>query len=69
MFNEPKTVVFNDLELFIRTNMRVGIGGDRWPAATLFSELLTQNRLQKFFENLFDNKVVIELGSGTGLDL
>jgi tRNA1(Val) A37 N6-methylase TrmN6 len=46
--------------------MGVGIGGDKWPAADQFCSLITDYRWAAFFEDLFSNKKVIELGSGTG---
>ena len=49
------------------TQMVVGIGGDRWPAANKFCELICHNKLRIFYSELFDNKRVIDLGSGTGL--
>lgn len=46
-------------------DLGVGIGGDLWPATTQFTRLLVAHRA--FFSSLFDNKRVLELGSGTGL--
>lgn len=48
-------------------DMGVGIGGDRWPAATLFCEFMTTQKWSEFFTNLFLDKKIIELGSGTGM--
>jgi methylase of polypeptide subunit release factors len=46
--------------------MGVGIGGDKWPAAELFCELVTDPRWRPYFQGLFEGKTVIELGAGTG---
>lgn len=46
--------------------MGVGIGGDKWPAAELFCELVTDPQWKTYFEGLFEGKTVIELGAGTG---
>ena len=45
----------------------VGIGGDLWPAATMFSNVVVSEAYRGFFSELFCGKNIIELGSGTGL--
>jgi len=55
------------VEVDLMADMGVGIGGDRWPAANLFCDFLSNEKWSDFFTNLFLNKKVIELGSGTGL--
>lgn len=46
----------------------IGIGGDLWPAATMFSNIIShQCYKESFFAPFFQNKRVLELGSGTGL--
>lgn len=47
--------------------MQLGIGGDTWPAAELFCHLLLSPSWHSFFQKLFHQKTVIELGSGHGL--
>lgn len=56
----------NRVEVDLIADMGVGIGGDRWPAANLFCEFITMEKWSEFFTNLFSDKKVIELGSGTG---
>ena len=52
------------MTLFV--DMGVGIGGDKWPAADQFCSVITDYRWESFFEDLFSNKRIVELGSGTG---
>ena len=52
------------MTLFV--DMGVGIGGDKWPAADQFCSVITDYRWESFFEEIFSNKRIIELGSGTG---
>ena len=53
------------LNLFM--DMGVGIGGDKWPAAEQFCELIMESSYHSFFRDLFEGKRVIELGSGNGM--
>ena len=56
------------LQLFLSVDIAgVGIGGDMWPAATLFSNVATSVSYRGFISSLFDGRRVLELGSGTGL--
>ena len=67
MATESISVVkFGDVDIKLKVNMSVGIGGDRWPAANLFSNLISQSKWKVFFTDLFKDKSIIELGSGTG---
>ena len=54
------------IELFV--DMNIGIGGDKWPAAELFGQLVTDERWKPYFSKLFCGKSVVELGAGTGLN-
>ena len=51
----------------LMVDMKVGIGGDKWPAAEMFCKILLDPRFHDFFRNFFNKKNVIELGAGTGL--
>jgi predicted nicotinamide N-methyase len=62
-----RTVKYNDLEVVLKLDMGIGIGGDKWPAAELFCNVATDPKYRKEFSSLFDSKRTIELGSGTGL--
>ena len=55
-----------DIRLFV--DMIIGIGGDKWPAAELFCELISHETWKPYFSKLFNGKKVIELGAGTGLN-
>jgi SAM-dependent methyltransferase len=54
-------------KVILNLDMGVGIGGDKWPAADLFCFLAASTKLESFFNQLFDGKRVLDLGSGTGL--
>lgn len=60
------TITFNNYSIDLKCDCGVGIGGDKWPAATKFCGLISQQRWFLFFSQIFDSKSVIELGSGTG---
>lgn len=66
-----RTLVFGDGSssgaVKLKLDMSVGIGGDTWPAADLFSFLIAHKACESAFSKLFVDKSVIELGSGTGL--
>jgi hypothetical protein len=56
------------LKIPLFVDMNAGIGGDVWPAANLFGNLLTQSSdMYQVFSQIFLQKKVIELGSGNGL--
>lgn len=55
----------SSLKLYV--DMKVGLGGDKWPAADLFIAFINDKRWKGFFTDLFHNKTIMELGSGTGL--
>ena len=57
----------DNVSLKLCTHMAVGIGGDRWPAANKFCELICDKMLNSFYFQLFNDHTVIDLGSGTGL--
>ena len=59
--------IYGSVSVKLYTDMAVGIGGDKWPAAELFCRLATSERWKSFFSSLTDGKRCIELGSGTGL--
>jgi hypothetical protein len=61
-------VVFNDVHLQLHVDMNIGIGGDKWPAADLFCNLVASDRWRSFFGELFDRKSIVELGSGNGTE-
>lgn len=48
-------------------DMGVGIGGDKWPAADTFCNMITCPEMSKFFGSLLNGKRVLELGSGNGV--
>lgn len=62
-------IAFGNIGIKLKVDMRVGIGGDRWPAANLFCNFISQPRWQSFFKDLFKDKAIIELGAGTGASL
>ena len=57
------------LELLFDVDLAgVGIGGDLWPAATMFSNLLSAPCYRQFFAAMFSTSSAgVELGSGTGM--
>lgn len=59
--------VGQSIEITLSVDMQLGIGGDTWPAAELFCHLLLSPSWHSFFQKLFHQKTVIELGSGHGL--
>lgn len=58
---------FGNHELNLFLDMGVGIGGDKWPAEEKFCNMLIQPRWKSFWAELFSEKVVLELGAGTGM--
>lgn len=58
---------YNNISISLLLDMSIGIGGDKWPAADLFCQLITSNNWKEYFQILFQNKRCIELGSGTGI--
>ncbi len=63
-----QTVVYNEIKIDLLLDMGVGIGGDKWPAADLFCQLVTSEVWRPWFQQIFQGKKCIELGSGTGVD-
>jgi hypothetical protein len=59
-------ILYNKIEIDLLLDMAVGIGGDKWPAADLFCQLCTSDQWKQWFQQLFDGRRCIELGSGTG---
>lgn len=56
------------IELSLNINLAgVGIGGDLWPAANLFSNLMASRQFRPFFKTLLEDKSILELGAGVGL--
>jgi 16S rRNA G1207 methylase RsmC len=57
---------FIEIPLFV--DMHAGIGGDIWPAANLFCNMLTRSHdFYQKFDKIFAGKTILELGSGNGL--
>lgn len=54
-----------EIQLFV--DMNVGIGGDVWPAAECFCKWITVDAYHAFFVSVFNDKRVLELGSGNAL--
>lgn len=53
------------IRLFV--DMNVGIGGDIWPAAECFCNWMLLDAYYDFFATLYNQKRVLELGSGNAL--
>ena len=53
------------IKLFL--DMKVGIGGDKWPAAELFCSFVTSASWKTFFASLVHGRDCCELGSGNGI--
>lgn len=62
-----RKVKYNDIEIALKLDMGIGIGGDKWPAAELFCNVVTDPKYFGEFSQLINSKRTIELGSGTGL--
>ena len=60
-------VNYGDHPLRLFLDMGVGIGGDKWPAADMFCSMITLPRWKDFFGHIFQEKRVLELGSGNGV--
>lgn len=60
-------VCFGSNQLRVFLDMGVGIGGDKWPAADIFCNLIVEPQWRQFFVQLLDGKRVLELGSGNGV--
>ena len=58
---------YHNVDVVLKLDMGVGIGGDKWPAAELFCTVVSDKKHLGTFSSVFDGKRVIELGSGTGL--
>mmetsp|Transcript_8680 Transcript_8680/g.8800 ORF Transcript_8680/g.8800 Transcript_8680/m.8800 type:complete len:133 (-) Transcript_8680:121-519(-) len=58
---------YNGEKLMILSDNSVGIGGDKWPAAELFCDFLSNSVWRDYFSSLLANKRCIELGAGNGL--
>ena len=65
---QVKTLRYGSETVQLYVDMGVGIGGDKWPAADLFAQLVMDPTWKPYFAKLFQNKVVLELGAGTGLN-
>lgn len=60
--------ILPDDKIQLEVDMTVGIGGDRWPGAMTFCRLIANLAYRySVFHDIFTDKKVIELGSGTGL--
>ena len=55
------------IALRLYLDMSVGIGGDKWPAAELFCNFITDPSQYDFFRSQFAARRCVELGSGNGL--
>jgi predicted nicotinamide N-methyase len=60
-----RLVICAGKELLLRCDTSAGIGGSLWNAGFLLMEHMQQHAT--FYEPLIKGKVIIELGSGTGL--
>jgi hypothetical protein len=58
---------FHSLSISLEVDMSVGIGGERWPAASNFCNLISNPLWAHFFGKLFQDKRIVDLGSGTGI--
>ena len=69
MLSRPKNlaVEYNGTPINLKVDLSIGIGGDKWPAATQYCALVSDPKWFEFFSGLFDGKKIIELGAGTGL--
>lgn len=67
MTRRESKLQYNEYSLHVCLDMQVGLGGDKWPAADLFCFLITSPLWIPMFNPIFDNKTVIDLGSGTGI--
>ncbi len=67
MTRRESRLQYNEYILDVCLDMQVGLGGDKWPAADLFCFLITSPLWIPKFNSIFDNKTVIDLGSGTGI--
>jgi hypothetical protein len=69
MTSRPKIleVKHNGISVNLKVDLSIGIGGDKWPAATQYCALVSDAKWFDFFSYLFDGKKIIELGAGTGL--
>jgi len=66
--NDGESVENNSVATMkLYVDMGVGIGGDVWPAAELFCKIVTSQTSFSYYKRLFDNKKILELGSGNGL--
>jgi hypothetical protein len=61
------SVCYGDSTLRVYLDMGVGIGGDKWPAADMFCNLILQPQWKSFFTGLINGKRVLELGSGNAV--
>ena len=62
------TISYGEINLKLYVDMRVGIGGDKWPAAELFCSFVSNTvTSKKLFRNQFSGKKILELGSGNGM--
>eukprot|EP01031_Cornospumella_fuschlensis_P026954 gene26954-32568_t len=57
----------NDVVIKIFVDMNVGIGGDIWPAADIFCSWMTLPQYANFFASIFNDRRILELGSGNSL--
>jgi hypothetical protein len=47
------------INIKLLSDMAVGIGGDRWPAANKFCDLICTTKLYSFYGELFNNKKIL----------
>lgn len=67
-FPNPNETTVSPIDISLYVDMNVGIGGDIWPAAQLFCNLLTYSKEYfQHWQQIFNDKRVLELGSGNGL--
>ena len=62
------TINYGRVNFNLYVDMRVGIGGDKWPAAELFCNFVSNPKtIEMLFQRQFNGKKVLELGSGNGM--
>ena len=60
-------LIYGDIHATLYVDMSVGLGGDKWPAAELFCQFISDKRWSKAMRSIFGGKRVVELGSGNAL--
>lgn len=62
------TINYGRVNFNLYVDMRIGIGGDKWPAAELFCNFVSNpETIEMLFRQHFNGKKILELGSGNGM--